>query len=130
MNEQDIIGTLKFKIPKGILPIISEYSNSIEYQKLKLIGVLTCSIRGSWTDIDDRLETIHELCEELGKKKWLKWLKKNEEYIYQDGRIFRDEWPGEYGSCNINEFDKEFLDEYIDIFPYPEYDFYGYGDSI
>jgi|SRR5271156_731117 len=130
MNEQDIIETLKFKIPKGISLIITEYLNSIEYQKLKLIGVLTCSIRGNWININDRLETIRELCEELGKKKWLEWINDNEKYIYQDGRIFRDEWPGEYGSCDVDEFDKEFLDEYINIFPYPEYDFYGCKSPI
>lgn len=56
-----------------------------------MIGILAANIRCDWSSgVGDRLDSIIELSEQLGKHEWIKQIKDNEDEIYEDGRWMRD----------------------------------------
>lgn len=60
------------------------------------VGILTESIRGDWNDIGDRICEIKHILYQEGRVDLLNEINESIDYIYSDGRWFRDCWSGPY----------------------------------
>ncbi len=66
---------------------------------LRIIGALAQDIRGDWNDVSERLYAMINLAKDIQRPDLADWLNKHKKDIRSDGRIFRDDWPGPYGTC-------------------------------
>lgn len=115
---------------QDLLPELRLY---LQYDRNKhlmsLLGIIARSIRDDWNCIGNRIDTMYEICSQLGKLEWAKSLQEEKDDIIYDGRWMRDTWEGPYGQCywdDVQEIIREF--DLNDI-NYPDALFIDYLDN-
>jgi hypothetical protein len=80
------------------------------------IGILTHDIRTNWSNIDNRLDAIIDLCKQINKVEWVQEIENNLEDIYYDGRWFRS-WDGPYADldCTPETVGHDLYDKYYHL---------------
>ena len=83
-------------------------SEEVEFNDMHaMLGALACSIRGSWREVECRLDTMRQIMDEIGIHYDI-----DEEEVRYDGRWFRDCWDGPYGNVEKKNYSDEVWDNY------------------
>jgi len=124
-DPDEILPVLKFHFIPDICGEILQYiDTTAKISAINTIALLARDIRGSWNMMYDRVDAIRILCTRLRKWEWIDRLDEgeNKEYLFHDGRWFRDEWNGPYEQYDADLISEKDREEFFDLLCSPDHD--------